>query len=154
MNKYFVGFLSIMAGAILSGWWIGKLVKKIEKLANKHLDLFLLMNEWINLKNQGKNIASFLEANGYKKIAVYGISTVGETLVNELKQSNIQVLYAIDNNITKSKIEIDIVSLQKKLPKVDAIIVTAITFFDEIKRELRTKTNCPVISLKDIFDEM
>ncbi len=36
---------------------------------------------------------------------------------------------------------------------VDAIVVTAITFYDEIKEELSRKIDCPIISLEDILYE-
>ena len=40
------------------------------------------------------------------------------------------------------------------LENVDAIVVTAITFFDEIAEKLEEKVNCPVISLEDILYEV
>ena len=39
-------------------------------------------------------------------------------------------------------------------PKVDAVVVTAITFFDEIKMELSKKLECPIISLEEILYEL
>jgi hypothetical protein len=37
---------------------------------------------------------------------------------------------------------------------VDAIVVTAITFFDEIEEKLSEKIDCPIISLDDILYEV
>ena len=34
---------------------------------------------------------------------------------------------------------------------VDAIVITAITFFDEIREEVLKKVDCPVVSLEDIL---
>lgn len=36
--------------------------------------------------------------NGYKKITIYGMRYVGETLLDELKNSEINVVYGIDKN--------------------------------------------------------
>ena len=36
------------------------------------------------------------------------------------------------------------------LPDVDAIIVTAFFFFDEIEQELEDKIDCPIISIEDV----
>ena len=40
------------------------------------------------------------------------------------------------------------------MKEVDAIVVTAIVFYEDIKRQLREKANCPVISLEDILYDM
>ena len=42
----------------------------------------------------------------------------------------------------------------EKLEKVDAIVVTAIAYFDDINDNLSSKTDCPIISLEDIIYEM
>ena len=40
------------------------------------------------------------------------------------------------------------------LEEVDAVIVTAISFIDEIESTLSTKISCPIISLEDILYDM
>ena len=40
------------------------------------------------------------------------------------------------------------------MEKVDGVIVTAITFYTEIVREISTFIKAPVVSLKDILDEI
>ena len=44
--------------------------------------------------------------------------------------------------------------MEDDLKPVDAIVVTAITFFDEIKEKLSEKIDCPIISLEDILYEV
>ena len=46
------------------------------------------------------------------------------------------------------------VATEEKLEKVDAIIVTAVSFFDQIEEELSEKISCPIISLEDILYEV
>ncbi len=46
------------------------------------------------------------------------------------------------------------ISPEDELPDVDAVIVTAITFFDEIEEKLTEKISCPVLSLEDILYEV
>ena len=41
--------------------------------------------------------------------------------------------------------------VEEVLPKVDAIIVTPVYFFDEIKDMLQKKTVCRIISLEDVI---
>ena len=76
---------------------------------------------------------------------------MGETLVDELKDSDIKVSYGIDQNAGGIYSDIEIFSPEDKLPAVDAVVVTAITFFEEIREMLQEKIDCPVISLEDIL---
>ncbi len=154
MRRYMFGFLGAITGVVVSGWWTSKLVEKNKQLSHKHFALFLLMDKWMELKRQNKNLLSFLNDNNYNSIAIYGMGKVGERLIKELEASDIQIQYAIDKNIKSSDFNITIITPEEQLPQVDAIIVTAITFFDEIKETLMTKIDCPIISLEDIFDEM
>lgn len=143
-----------IGGAILAGKPIQAKLEKSRNLSDKHLALFLLMNEWMKSKQDGKHIKSYFEENGYKQIAVYGMSYVGERLIDELKGSGIIVKYAIDRNAESLYSELSIVSPEDVLPEVDAIIVTAITFFDEIQDMLESKVKCPIISFEDILYEL
>lgn len=132
-------------------------VKKIlnkQQLSDKHLVLFKMMNQWVKVKQEGKNLASNLLKNGYNKIAIYGMSYVGETLVRELKGTNIRVIYGIDQNANSISADIDVVTMEDDLTEVDVVVVTSIYFFDSIKDKLMSKITCPVISLEDILYEM
>ena len=82
------------------------------------------------------------------------MSYVGETLLGELKDSEIRIAYGIDQNADGIYTDVEIVSVDNDLEDVDAIVVTAITFFDEIEEKLSAKMSCPIISLEDILYEV
>lgn len=132
----------------------GKKTQKEKDVANKHLALFLMMNQWVKVKQQGKSIATYFEKEGYKNIAVYGMSYAGETLLDELKNTDIHVAYGIDKNADMIYADINVVTMDDILDDVDAVVVTAVTFFNEIEEALSEKMNCPVISLEDILYEV
>ncbi len=113
-----------------------------------------MMNQWVKIKQENKSIADYLEQNGYKEIAIYGMNYVGETLLDELANSNIKVKYAIDKNADAIYSDIDVVTPDDELTEVDAVIVTAITFFDEIEEHLLDKMDCPILSMEDILYEV
>ena len=48
--------------------------------------------------------------------------------------------------------DVEVVTLDDDLKEVDAVVVTAITFFEEIAEKLEKKLECPIISLEDIFE--
>lgn len=123
-------------------------------LSDKHEALFMLMNQWVKVKQAGKGIAGYLEHKDYKKIAIYGMGYAGETLVRELYNSNIQIEYGIDREADNINAEFKVVKPDAQLEKADVLIVTSITFFDEIVTDLCGKIDCPIISLEDILYEV
>lgn len=159
MKKSIISVLSAVTGAVagaaIGAGTVGKItgesLEKMQQMSNKHLALFLMMNQWVQVKQEGKNLSDYFEKKGYKKIAIYGMSYVGETLLNELKGSEIEVVYAIDKNSNQISADVSIVSVDDYLEEVDAIVVTAISFFDEIEETLSTKLHCPILSLEDII---
>ncbi|MCI9209292.1 MAG: hypothetical protein HFI83_01145 [Eubacterium sp.] len=155
MKKGIISALSFAAGlaggAIGVGKMTGSKVNDWKQMSDKHLELFLMMNQWVKVKQEGKHLASYFEKKGYKTIAVYGMSFAGETLVNELKGSGIQILYGIDQRGGSVYTDINIVTKEDTLAAVDAVVVTAISFFEEIEEELCRKVDCPILSLGDIL---
>lgn len=158
MKKGVISVLSMLTGVAAGAGTVGKIERdklaKAEKLSGKHLALFLMMNQWVKVKQEGKQLASYFEGNGYYKIAIYGMSYAGETLIDELKGSDITIAYGIDQRADSIYTDIDVIALDdnsEQLEQVDAVVVTAITFFDEIEEKLLERIDCPIISLEDIL---
>ena len=151
MKKGIIGILSgiagIAAGAGTAGRVLGKQLNKQSELSQKHLALYMLMNQWVQVKQDGKSLDSYFEKYEYKKIAVYGMNFVGQTLCKELEGSHIQISYAIDKNAENIYADFDVVTLEDNLEDVDAVIVTPIYYFDEIEEQLASKMSCPIISM-------
>ena len=158
MKKISTSVVSAIAGAAIGAGAARKIslskAQKAQSLADKHLALFLMMNQWVKIKQEGKKLASYFDKNGYKRIAIYGMSYAGETLMDELKGTDITIVYGIDKNADSIYVGVDIVSMEDVLDEVDAVVVTAITFFDEIEEKLSEKLNCPILSLEDILYEV
>ncbi|MCI8972740.1 MAG: hypothetical protein HFH79_04000 [Lachnospiraceae bacterium] len=158
MKKGIIGILSgiagIAAGAGTAGRVLGKQLNKQSELSQKHLALYMLMNQWVQVKQDGKSLDSYFEKYEYKKIAVYGMNFVGQTLCKELEGSHIQISYAIDKNAENIYADFDVVTLEDNLEDVDAVIVTPIYYFDEIEEQLASKMSCPIISMEDILYEV
>jgi len=155
MRKGVIAALSALAGAAAGAGVIGKMAKekedRVQKLSDKHLALFLMMNRWVRVKQEGKTLSEYFVRKSYKRIAIYGMSYAGETLLEELKDSGIEVAYGIDKKADEIYADIDIVSPESELEPVDAIVVTSIFFVEEIKEMLSAKIDCPIVSLEDII---
>jgi FlaA1/EpsC-like NDP-sugar epimerase len=150
--------VSALTGAVVSFVITQKSESKktnsVRWYSDKHLSLFLMMNQWVKVKQEGKNIATYFEKNGYKNIAIYGMGYAGKTLLEELNGTDINVAYAIDRNADNICTDVDVVLPDEELEDVDVIVVTAIANFDEVEDMLSEKTDCPIISLEDVLYEV
>lgn len=128
----------------------GKDIDRMLALSNKNLMQFQMMNQWVKVKQKRNNLSGYFKENGYNRIAIYGMGVAGETLLDELQETNIEVVYGIDRNAHMMYSKIDVLSPENVLPEVDAIVVSIVESFDSIVRNLRGKIDCPIISLRDV----
>jgi len=122
-------------------------------LAQKHLFMFQIMNRWMELKQKDIHIGEYLQKKGYQHIAIYGMSFIGRRLYEELSK-NLVIEYAIDQNAENICTDIYICLPNDDLKEVDAIIVTAVMCFNEVKGMLHKKIKSPVLSIENIIDEI
>ncbi len=151
-KRFFIG----TALGVLLGFW-GKMVldSKILKINDKKTDKFkkyyILLDQWLSMKQTKTDITGYFKENGYEKIAIYGMGELGNRLYDELKDTDIYVAYGIDKNNKTSYPGLKIYSLEDDFENADVIVVTAIFAYSIIKKELAEKTNIPVISLEDVI---
>lgn len=162
MKKAIISTVSALTGAVIGAaggaFMVGKAtsgeIQKWHQRSDKHLELYLTMNQWVKVRQEGKSLSTYFKKNGYKRIAIYGMHYIGETLLNELRGTDIEVVYAVDKDANQIFADVEVVLPEDHLDAVDAIVVTAITFFDEIEEKLSQKLDCPIISLEDILYEV
>lgn len=144
------------AGAVGGSILAGKALNKTDyqQLANKHLAIMKLYDQWLQTKQEGKSMVEYFHQNHISSIAVYGMSFVGQRLYEELKDSDITISYAVDKNAAGIYADVDILTPDDDLPQTDAIVVTAVYFFNEIEELLEEKTTAKILSLEDILYEM
>ena len=133
------------------------LEKEVEWYSNNYRNyhyLFRIMCQWMNLKNNKIEISDWIKTIGWESVAIYGMGEMGQALLVELKSNNINVVYGIDRNADNIHADIPILKLSNNLEKVDGIIVTAVVYYDEIKKEVQKKLDVPIMSIKNILDEM
>lgn len=148
---------AFILGFGIAGFCFGRIIKKKNSqigrsvnLADKHMELYMLMNQWVKNYQQGKRVENFFAKRNIKTIAIYGMNYVGQTLYDELKNTSVTPVYGIDRNYKKIYSEIEIVSPDDELKEVDAIVVTSITFFEDIRQKISDKTNAEIINLFDV----
>lgn len=147
-----IGGLAGVGGLVcfVAGWQ-QKCIDRWKEQAEKNRAMFVLMDRWVSLRQEGKSLEEYFLKNGYQKIAVYGLGVIGQRLIKELKGSRIQIAYGIDKNEDMVYTGLDVITMNDQLSDVDAIVVTAMKEFDIIREELLEKINCPVIAIDDIL---
>lgn len=147
-----------MVGCLAGGMSVKSILqKKIHKkneMLEKMYMFYVLLNQWLSIRQEGRSLEEFFTEHNYNAIAIYGMKELGDRLYEELKDSGVSVKYAIDKNADFIYSEIDVVTPDADFESVDAIIVTAVYCFYEIEEILNKKTDIPVISLEDIIYEI
>ncbi len=112
---------------------------------------YKFMNQWLLLKQRGVDFSIFFEQKGIYAIAVYGAHYMGQRLYDELKGSPVDVKYVIDRNPSIEDWEIPVVHPDDTLEKVDAVVITPIFDFLDIKADLAQKMDCCIISIEEML---
>lgn len=142
----------IVVGMIYSARIFVSILNKTQKELDKIRQLFLLMTQWVKIKQKGKNLRDSFEQDGIKRIAIYGMGVVGERLLAELKDGGIEVVYGIDTNAKNIHSALKIITPSEQMEPVDAIVITAVSIFEEIEDMLLEKgVRCRILSIEDLL---
>lgn len=119
-------------------------------LVNKYKRYYELLTKWFVLKQRNIKLDRLLP---YKNIGIYGMGKIGKILCDEFYYSTAKctIDYAIDLCNEKYK-EIEVVNPNADLKRVDAIIVTIPNEFESIKKNLKSKIDCPIVLLEKLLD--
>ena len=148
------GVIGFIGGAVLMGRMASKNLNEWKKMSDKFFSNMILFNQWMMAKQSGKNIADYLEKNNYKKIIIYGMSYIGERLVDELNNTEIEIVAGIDRNAKGIFANMPMLLPDEDMSEADCMIVTPVFFFDEIKEKMVSKFSNPIISFEDIFYDL
>ena len=75
---------------------IKKEKEMVRKLNNGFRDYYEVVSRWMILKNCGRKAEEFFYHYNYNRIVIYGAGPLGEMLCQELKESSINVVCAVD----------------------------------------------------------
>lgn len=158
MKKGLVALTGVVVGAAAGAVATSKLQGLAEKETGAYVDKFKgyynMLNQWLILKQQGKSLEKYFVDNNYKTIAIYGMGEMGNRLYDELKDTDIEIKYGIDQNAASTYSELEVVDKDAELEEVDVIIVSATFAFDDVEEELSQRVDYPIISLEDVVYEI
>lgn len=148
------GLCGLIAGAVTDRVFMNKKVVEKDKKIDKFKTYYNILNQWIVSLHGDQWITAYFMENGYKTVAIYGMGELGSRLYEELKDSEIEVKYAIDKAAAYTYSDLEVKDLEDELENVDVVVVTAIFAFDEILNDIEDKFDCPIVSLEDVVYEI
>lgn len=158
MKKGLVSVLSMATGIVLGAIAIDKVKEKTlehkQSGQDRYKAYYNMLNQWIELKQKGIPLERYFNEYGYQSIAIYGMGEMGNRLYEELKDTNIEVKYAVDQNTDCTDLELKVVDKDSISEKADVMVVTAVYAYQEIEEELQSKVTFPIVALDDIIYEL
>ena len=109
LSTVVVGVLGLISG-IAIGYSRVRVSSSEREMKNKMYKYYVTLNNWLEKKQNNINLSSYFQNMGYKSVAIYGMKEVGERLYNELKDTETEVKYVIDQNADSIYADVDIYS--------------------------------------------
>lgn len=134
------------------------LKKEIEFWTDKstrYEEYWRILDAWLCLKEEGILLERYFIERNIHSIAIYGVGILGKHLLREIgkESEKVHIAYAIDRKADALHTDIKIYSPEDEFPKVDAIVVTAIYAFSDIRKQLEKRGYENIISLEEIVME-
>ena len=120
----------------------------------KFKEYYNVMQQWVVMLQKKISLSEYLLRNGYKKIALYGMSDIGNCLAIEIKEDNkCDLLYAIDQGEPKLYTDIICIKLDEisYYEKPDLIIITLPHIFQDIREKIALLCDCEIKSITEII---
>lgn len=133
---------------------IKNIVGIYENERDRYMCYYYTLREWIFNKQKGKSISDYFIKNNITTIAIYGKGTLGDLLYNDIKETNIKILYVIDKITDEKFHQIPVINLEQinEQARVDAIIITPICDYPEILQNIeRYDSNTLKLSFEQLI---
>lgn len=110
-----------------------------------------ILERWMTLRDRKITVDLFLERRGIKTIAIYGAGIFGRHLYYELKDTNITIACFLDQNRIMDIPEIKTIVPGEPVEDIDAIVITPIMEYEEIRSSLEQKYDFNMLSLETVI---
>lgn len=159
INLAITAVLFAIFGLIAGFFGAKSILKNSNVFENRFRSYYHLLNKWLKVKIEGRQIIDYLETNNINALAIYGFGELGMRLYEELTKTRVDVAFIVNKSVTSGcqfegikVVDIPDVSLQGR---VDAIIVTPVYDFQYIFNDLiKAGVKDRIISLEEIITKL
>lgn len=154
MKNILFGIGGFLGGVVFTIYRCGYILEGKRKRADRFCAYFNLLDRWLSCREKEYSFVDFFHKNNIKSVAIYRMGKIGNHLKYELDKSGIQIKYIIDDGEDAIYGKEAHYNLYDDLPLVDAVIVTSIDEFEEIKDKILSKNKMlRIMSLEKVFDD-
>ena len=121
----------------------------LESEIQKFKLFYHVMSKW--MLNGANNIVEKLAEKNVDTYIIYGYAELGRILKKQLELAGFQLLYVFDKKMMLPTDGIKFYRPQPGLPEADIIIVTAVYYYEEIKKELSEMGYESIYSIQDLL---
>lgn len=145
----------VFSGGLFCAWVYWDVYMRRRRQLKKLSSFHDMMTKWVAVRETDHSLSECIAEMGIRTVAVYGMQTIGKCLEKELRNSKVELLYAIDAKAECIYSDLKILRPEDELPDVDAIIVTSIHAFEEIRNGLAQgiSDRCRIINLSELVDK-
>jgi len=133
-------------------------VRNIEEkrlfLMGKFQRISFVYDAWVSLRNCGIHISKYLRQRGYRSIAVYGVTSLGKRLYEELAMDKFEVSYFIDINAPFLYEQIPVYSPEEELRQVDAVVISLVQDEQQITDMLQMKLSADIWKMAELMKKI
>lgn len=142
----------IARNRLIQGERFLRIKKRVESQIDKYSQYAQLESLFSDLNSI--QVEECMRKKGYNTIAVYGYGVFGKKFIDYLQATQIKIAYAIDENVKAFRdSNMDLFSPEDELGTVDAVVVSAIFAFDEIRGKLEKKMSCDIVALDKLLTD-
>ena len=138
-------FIGVLVGILLLFFYKKYKMEELQEM----ISILIL---WMKFIEKGNNIAEKLIANGIRKIAIYDVGYLSRRLIEQVKNTQVDVIYIIGNK--KSVYDkFPVLPLSEDNQKVDAIIITNTYHYYRIKEKIGSILNYKILSIEMLLKD-
>jgi hypothetical protein len=126
---------------------------KIKSNSIKFETYLNMLDAWMELRENGISLEKYFSNHGYTRIALYGYGIFARHLIRELRQSSVTIECLIDQQRDKIRCGVKTILPGDEPEDLDAIVVTAFHYFEEIRKQYVDK-EVNVVSMENIIKEV
>lgn len=140
-----------IAGIAADRFCVRKVLEQKRAELEKSKGNLMVLSEWMAFYRRGMTMEKVLAGKGYSAVAIYGMGVLGSQLYQELEGSVIRVRYIMDRTAIRGVYQSEVCGIETELKETDAVIVTPVYQFEEIKEEIQKRNHVPVLALRELL---
>ena len=121
----------------------------------KSQENYLLLRDWLELRNSNLSLCSFFEKRGWLKVILYGGGDLAQLFLEEIAGSKISCVRVYDKNADNIFLGVPVEKYSGQLiHDADVVLVSVFYDFDNIKKMINELNDIPVVSIRQVVNDV